>query len=687
MYVIDFETASKRDVRIAGPWAYARDPSTIPLMLSYAPEAGGPVKVWFPGAPFPEEVAKADGYIAHNAEFEMAVWNECLPAFVPGLKPLTPERTHCTMAQARYWGLPGSLDGAGRALKLKHLKSESGQRLISIFCSIAPDGSRTLAQDYPDKWQEFISYCTADTEAERELWNTLPKIPPDERQVWIVHTRINMRGLLCDMLHAGQLNALCNSAEALLLEGDDGWLLSRPVSLKSWLSILGVEVDDCSQDTLENALLDASPTARGVIIKRLDFAKSANKKYKRMLLADGGDKRLRGLHVFYGAHTGRFSGALIQPQNIVRSCVKDIDYNLGLLDYLAGLPVADAIAFLGGPGDALAWASAMIRPMLMATHGKLLVGSDFKAIEARVLAWLVGATRMLRIYREGGDPYRDMAAFIFHVPYDDVTSYQRWVGKQVILGCGYGMGWLKFMLRCALEGQEIPEQLCREAVKGYRENVAEVPAGWNAIDEAVRWAMDPAHWDRGKYVFGEKLIVWATTKGQSVVSLGIRLPDGSHMRYKFPRFVTIPSRDPERGDEQIFTYLSSQKQSTDPGPASLILKRCEDIKKNYDMTIDPQPYLRDIGQTELAGFRRVGAWGGKFMENIVQKMARNLLTGAMVRVDPVFPVVLHVHDELVPEVGSPADEQEVARLMSIVPEPYAGCPIEVETWCGERYRK
>ena len=684
MKIIDFETASEANIKEVGAWAYAMHPSTRVLMLRYTDEESGSVKGWDYDEPWPG-IDPAEGLIAHNVEFELAIWNFALRRTVPGRKPFRPEHAHDTAALAAAAGLPRSLDGAAKALKLPNQKDEAGGRLIKLFSVLAPGETHKSKVAYPKEWGEFGSYCADDVRATLDLWQALPKLSPVEREIFITHLKINMRGVLADIPRIRKLRGICLAAEAELTKGPHGPLMKWPPALVTYLSMLGIEIENAESENLEAALVNATGEAEELIQKRLEFAKASTKKFKRAIATDCGDGRLRGMHVYFGAHTGRWSGAGLQPQNIIRACVQDIDHNVQLLDSLPEQPAA-AIDLLGGPGDALRWASWMVRPTLKASPGKLLGAADYSAIEARELSWLVDASRLQALYQAGKDPYKDMAGFIYGMMPDEVEkdSHERWVGKQVILGCGYGMGWVKFMERCAAEGRKLPEDEARGAINAYRELNFEIPDGWRLLDEVVARVLEPSEWNRGRYVFGQKLIIWAKSYGDKVVALLCRLPSGRIISWKYPKFINIPGRDPERGDDRILTYLTPQHGSA---PASAVIRaRIKALAENDGIEFDPAPYLRQC-TVELEGFNRTVSWGGKLIENIVQAISRDLLAEAMVRVDQRFPIVMHVHDQVVAELDSPEQEPEFIRLMEVVPEWNSGAMISVEAWTGERYRK
>ena len=102
-------------------------------------------------------------------------------------------------------------------------------------------------------------------------------------------------------------------------------------------------------------------------------------------------------------------------------------------------------------GPPMGVVSDCLRGMLIASPGMELIAADFAAIEARVLAWLAGQRDLIRLFATGGDAYRHMAAEIYGRSADAIVkgSVERQLGKQAVLGCGYGLA------------TQIPGDLCQ----------------------------------------------------------------------------------------------------------------------------------------------------------------------------------------------------------------------------------
>lgn len=235
----DWETQSNLDLTVTGTLRYVLDPSTRPLLLSWAID-DEPVKLWCPyldelcpevltyvydrmadvGAPsgVPEAIikhlARPDGYtVAWNHGFDRAVWQQiATPDY--DFPELRIEQTLDAMAQAQASNLPGSLEWAGRVLGLGH-KTIGGKAIMQRFANRAEPlpGSpadiealtakgRTRAEAIEvaiASWQLYLDYSVQDTELMRDVWKTTRPLDASEWEEYWVSERINDRGKLVDL--------------------------------------------------------------------------------------------------------------------------------------------------------------------------------------------------------------------------------------------------------------------------------------------------------------------------------------------------------------------------------------------------------------------------------------------------------------------------------------------------------
>jgi DNA polymerase len=348
------------------------------------------------------------------------------------------------MVWSAYMGLPLSLMGVGTVLKLEKRKLAAGKDLIRYFCTpCAPtiaNGKRTRnrSSHAPDKWKLFVDYNKRDVEVELAIHKRLSTYPvPDA--IWEeyhIDQRINDRGVLIDrqlVRSAIKLDSL--SRHELVSRMKEITDLENPNSVsqvKTWLSENGLEVDSLGKKDVIAALTDAPHEIREVLELRLQLAKSSIKKYQAMEHAACSDDRARGMFQFYGAaRTGRWSGRLIQAQNLKRNSIEDLAVARALVkggDY-------EAVRLLYG--DVPDTLSQLVRTAFIPRKGHRFIVSDFSAIEARVLSWLAGEMWRMDIFAEDGDIYCATASRMFHceVTKHGENGHLRQKGKQAELAC------------------------------------------------------------------------------------------------------------------------------------------------------------------------------------------------------------------------------------------------------------
>ncbi|MDU5324927.1 MAG: DNA polymerase, partial [Peptoniphilus harei] len=257
---------------------------------------------------------------------------------------------------------------------------------------------------------------------------------------------------------------------------------NSPLQLKEWLNKKGLEIDSLAKKDVESALKNAEGDIKEVLELRQELSKSSVRKYDAMKNVKGKDNRARGLIQFYGANrTGRYSGRLIQVQNLRRNNLKDLELARSLVknrDY-------ETMEILyESPSDIL---SQLIRTAFIPKEGTRFIISDFSAIEARVLAWLAGEQWVLDAFENGEDIYCRTASRMFGVPIEKhgINGHLRQKGKIATLACGYqgALGALK-----AMGGIEmgLSEDELQSIVVSWREANPNIVSLWWDIDSVVK---------------------------------------------------------------------------------------------------------------------------------------------------------------------------------------------------------
>ena len=442
------ETFSDVDLSKCGVYKYASSPAFEILLFGYSVD-GGDVQVvdLACGEQIPADILKAleDESVmkwAYNAQFERI----CLSRFLgfPVGSYLDPSSWHCSMVWAATLGLPMSLENVGAVLGLEKQKLTEGKDFIRYFCvpckpTKANGGRvRNLPEHDMEKWQRFKAYNLRDVEAEMQIQQRLAKFPvPDF--VWEEYRQdqeINDRGIGVDMDMVRQAITMDGRSKAELSAAmQELTELDNPNSvqqMKQWLADNGMETDSLDKKSVAALLKDAPEPLKTVLALRQQLAKSSVKKYQAMENAVCADSRAHGMFKFYGANrTGRYSGKIIQLQNLPQNHIPDLAQARELVkcgDYDALTVLYEDIP------DTL---SQLIRTAFVPQDGRKFIVADFSAIEARVIAWIAGERWRLRVFEDGGDIYCASASQMFHVPVEKhgVNGYLRQKGKQAELAC------------------------------------------------------------------------------------------------------------------------------------------------------------------------------------------------------------------------------------------------------------
>lgn len=658
---VDFETYSTCDLNARGTANYAAHPSTGVHCMGYT-FGDEPVSVWIPYQdPIPDRIVKhvrGGGLVyAHNATFELAVWNGVLRRMNPELPPLEPEQVRCTMAMCYSMSLPGSLGEAAAALGLKQRKDAVGGRIMLRWCRPQPNGQFLRPEDDPEQFLALCAYCAQDVATERELHSRLLELSESEQRLWVLDQRINGRGVGVDLRSIDQAIELVEmekkrlNARMLQVTGGTVGSCSEVQMLVKWIRQQGVQIQGVAKaDVLDALSGDLPDSVREALELRKEASRSSTAKLIAMRDRASDDGRVRGVHQYHGANTGRWAGRGVQLQNFPRPRkntklpdIQDILANIGNRDYIDVFhgPVMDAVADI-------------LRAMIVPAPGHDFIAADFSAIEARVLAWLAGEERVLDVFRGDGKIYEHAAAGIYSVRPDDVTQDQRQIGKVAVLALGYGGGVGAFQAMARAYGVTVDDGAAEQIKTAWRESHPRIVSYWYDLEAAAIEAVTTG------------AVVRAGAKGREVAYrkagsfLWCRLPSGRVICYPYPEIREVET--PWGSAKDAVTYMTQVTNS------------------------------KTVPDPNAAGkWQRVSVYGGSLAENVTQAVARDLLAEAMLRLEAAgYRVVFHVHDEVVVEVPSSAPAtalREVESIMATCPHWAKGLPLAAEGWRGPRYRK
>ena len=298
---------------------------------------------------------------------------------------------------------------------------------------------------------------------------------------------------------------------------------------------------------------------------------------------------------YYAAHTGRWGG----------------DDKINLQNLPSRGPNAKAL-----------------KRSIMAPPGYIIYDCDSAQIEARVLAWLAGQDDLVKAFANGEDVYVAMAASIYGVAPEDITKEQRFVGKTTILGCGYGMGAVRFKDQLHSFGVDIELDEAKRIVMIYRRKNDRIVALWDQANIVLQ------------ALYQGKTTAIGRDDGVLLVvpeEQGVRLPSGLILRY-------------------------------------------EDLQVEQGGRGPQYTYKTRMGRTKI--------YGGKCVENWTQAIARCIIGEQLLLVSQRFKPVLTVHDSigsLVPFDQAHEGKIFIDQCMRYVPEWAEGLPVDCEGFGAVRY--
>lgn len=724
---LDYETKSLIPLDERGLDNYARDPSTAILLAAYAFGDGKP-KLWQPhlNPQIPEDLEEAlsspfSQVWSWNAQFERAITKQVLKID----KPI--EEWRDPMCNARYLSLPGSLEAVGEILGVtdSQAKIKDGKRLIKLFCEPEDAGGeetlfgtslptfRNWRTD-PTDWRLFGEYCVQDVIAERANQKKLDKfpLPESEWETWFLSERINERGLPVSLELVSGARFIVDKEMARLTDQlKEITKLDNPGStaqMLTWLATQGYHFSSIGKAFVARALAgecDLTPEATVALEIRGQTAKSSVKKYTAIADTTSSDGRLRYAYQFMGAaRTGRFSSLGANMANLAKAS-KAVEKNMPRAIQLVQLMDYDNI--LKEFGKPLDVATSTIRASFQAPQGKRFVVCDLNAIENRVLGWVSRCDKILDVFRKtftyegedhpekgvykgdtfAWDPYLDFATVMYGGTYAELWYEWKILGdatkrnnsKPPILGCGYMLGPGKEEIRdgdrvftgllgyAKALGVEMTLEQAIHAVKVFRDTFKEVGWFWKDIHNAAVYSIRHP---------GELI--------------GVGVPHTDRDREYFDKI-----GHPTNWEPRTSFVCHGSKVLEMVLPSNRSLHYISPVVRVEEAEYKGRAYKKDViyYQGKEVGSQ---AWGessaspGRFTENDVQAIARDVLVPGMKRADAHgFEIVLHVYDEIgaLVDEDSPLGVKELSEDMTVPLIWAPDLPLVAEGYTGKIYKK
>lgn len=658
---LDWETKSEINLKVSGMFRYAEDPSTDPLIAAFCIGSGPVLGVDLSNyeedweliirlmSPLFDHIERGGQVVAHNAQFERVIWEKTPFGRRLPIRP-KPHQWNCTAARARALAIPGSLEGAAEALGVSTRKDARGKELINMFSKPQIKRSKgvvvkhewILPRDRPDDFENFIEYCEQDVKVETELDKILPELSDVEARAFALDYKINDRGMPVNL---DRVEAAADFVEEYSEE-----LVKRAVQISGYrptqrektldfLESRGYKLPDLTASTVEKlAKRKGLPDELVELLDlRIELSRAGTKKLKAIKDTVSSDGRIRGGFLFSAASTRRWSSVGVQMHNLQKP-EGEVNPQV-VMRMLDANPFFLLDIFLR-PLTALAQS---VRGFFEAPEGKKFLIADYSSVEPRGTAWIAGEEWMLEAYRRNEDLYRITAGKVYGV--SDWKSIpkdgkERFMGKQLVLGCGYGMGPPRFVETVARFGTTLDLSESEKAVYGYRNSVPKITKFWKTIEAGcIRAVRD-----------------WKTLRIGMLTFRPETLPNGFQVL-----FVDMPSGTIAYPQPTVSQYMWN----------GMPRQRFE--------------FYTPLG----AKWVKTDTFGGSLTENVVQSFCRDILRDGLLAADEAgFEVVGHVHDEGIAEGDdNPDDLKEFEHLLTSSSPWAKGFPIATDGFISREYRK
>lgn len=656
-------------------------------------------------------------------------------------------RRRDTMVMAYSHSLPGGLEMMADALGVAQdkRKLKTGRDLIRLFCMPPAKNlkrERGTRLTHPIEWAQFKEYATFDIIAMRECKRRCPQWNYKGLQLELEQfdARVNARGICMDVdlaraaVRASEIAKKGLAKRTKTMTSDEvNAATQRDEMLKHILSTYGVDLPDMQKDTIERRIADESlpEELRELLRVRLQSTTTSVAKYTALLNGVSSDGRLRGTQQFRGAmRTGRTGHRLFQPGNMPRPDMKhtEIAWAIDLLKLDAVHLVYDNVMKV---------CSNAIRGTIIAAPGKKLVVADLANIEGRFAAWLAGEDWKLQAFRNydagtGADLYILAYASSFNVAPESIDKNtiegygQRQIGKVQELMFQYGGGVGAWITGAATYGIDLVQMT---------EQVYDTIPAW-AIGEAedfLKWLYTEhleAH-DKRLAALKKRAADGTITEVEFIEKAEASLKRAEELcvkkRHGLPEKVFVAcdaiKRLWRKAHPEISSYwkeLENMVRAAIENPGQRFTARRLVIQRDgawlrirlpsgralcypapaWDLVVpakDGKPAKRFDGFSYMGvhqysrQWTRIGSYGGKVFENVVQAAANDQLMecGPLIEAEGFEPV-LSVHDEWVTEADADRDDLTDARLGELMCSDLGwneGLPLAAAGYTAQRYRK
>ena len=280
--------------------------------------------------------------------------------------------------------------------------------------------------------------------------------------------------------------------------------------------------------------------------------------------------------------------------------------------------------------------SSCVRPMIKAPKGKHFIVADYSSIEARILAVLAHQKDIVEIFKTSGKVYEYTASRLFRKPIETINKEERFIGKIATLALGYQGGAAAFKRIANNYDVDFSEQHAELIKVEWRGTNVDIKRFWGAVEHAAKEAvLTPGRMTSTKAI---KFKVMNT-------GLCCRLPSSRLITYNQPRML--------------------------PGKFG-------------------NPQVSFIGvDSKTKKWQRQSGYGGLFVENICQGIARDIMAHAMINLEAAgYTIVMTVHDEIIAEVDNGfGNVEEFEQIMCDLPKWAYALPIKAEGFECQRYQK